>query len=672
MSPGSAPFRLLNGRPRPAGASVDDRGCHFAIFAAGAVAVSLQVYAKAADQVPLQTVVLDPAQHRSGDWWHVTLAGAPVGLWYSWRVAHAGEKLAATPELLDPWARRVATPPWRAQVVANTHYDWAGDQPLARATEDSVIYELHVGGYTRHASAGVTTPGTFAALMEKIPHLIELGITAVELLPVMAFDEHDVPPGTAARGLRNFWGYSPVAFFALHPGYAGDDPQREFRDLVKALHRAGIRVILDVAFNHTAEGGLTGQTLHFKRLGNEVFYHVAPGAPGEPAKYRDYSGCGNSVNCNHPVVIELIVSCLEYWVREFHVDGFRFDLAAILTRGTDGAPLADPPLLVAIEASPTLRHTQLIAEPWDAMGLYQVGNFPGKRWAEWNGRCRDTLRRAVRGDYGLIGELASSLAGSSDLYGAHQAGPARSINFITCHDGFTLADLVSFHERRNHDNGEDNRDGSADNLSWNCGSEGDSTDPAVITLREQQVRNLMALLLLSQGVPMLTAGDELLRSQGGNNNAWCQDNAIGWIDWRRTDRQQAFQRFCRELIRLRARHGSLRRREFLTGAPRPGGLPDISWHDSNGGPPDWHDTSTRFLAFTLAGADETEPHLHVVFNGDDEPRHTTLPDVAPRVWRLAVDTAQAAPADIIAPGDQRPLTSHSCEIAARSVLVFEA
>jgi isoamylase len=674
VSAGSAGFRVRPGDPAPAGARASGAGCNFAIFAAQAEAASLQLYATAHDAVPLQTIVLDPAEQRSGDWWHVFVEGAPAGLWYSWRIARTGELLGATAELLDPWARAVSARPWRAAVVADAPYEWDGDRPLARAAEDSVVYELHVGGYTRHPTSGVTAPGTFAGLIEKIPYLVDLGITDVELLPVMAFDEHDVPAGTAALGLRNFWGYSPVAWYALHPGYAASgDPRREFRDLVKALHRAGIGVILDVAFNHTAEGGLAGQTLHFRRLANEVFYHVdAPIEPAAPGRYRDYSGCGNAVNCQHPLVAGIIVDCLEYWVREFHIDGFRFDLAAVLTRGPDGEPLAEPPLLAAIDASATLRGTRLIAEPWDAVGLYQVGSFPGRRWAEWNGRYRDTLRRAVRGDGGFVGELASCLAGSSELYAASARGPQHSINFVTCHDGFTLADLVSYERRWNEGNGEGNRDGSADNLSWNCGTEGPSTDPAIQSLRARQARNFMALLLLSQGVPMLYAGDELLRSQGGNNNAWCQDNPVGWFDWNLVAREGGFLRFCRALIALRTRHPSLRRQRFLTGESARGALPDISWHGSAASPPDWHDRDSRFLAFTLAATRDGEPHLHVIFNGDDARQAVVLPSVAPRRWRLAVDTSQPSPGDVIEPAAQLPLADERVTAGSRTVLVFEA
>ncbi len=415
------------------------------------------------------------------------------------------------------------------------------------------------------------------------------------------------------------------------------------------MHAAGIGVLLDVVFNHTAEAGADGPTINFKGLANDIFYHLDA---ADRRRYRDYTGCGNTINCNHPQVTSFIVHCLEYWVEELGVDGFRFDLASVFARDQRGELMADPPLPWAIESSRILSRVPLIAEAWDAAGLYQVGAFPGMAWAEWNGRYRDVMRRFVRGDPGLIGEVATRIAGSADLYAPGGRLPGNGINFITCHDGFTLHDLVSYDAKRNQANGEDNRDGSNDNLSWNCGVEGETGDPEVLRLRHRQARNFMAILLLSQGVPMILSGDEVLRSQGGNNNAWCQDNELSWFDWRLVEARADMLRFVRELIALRKRHPGLRRQRFLTGRPGPGAsLPDVAWHGERLHEPPWHDGGARLLAFTLGAQDAGEASLHVILNMSDSERTVAVPALAQR-WRLALDTALASPHDIAPPGQQ--------------------
>ncbi|TPW12120.1 MAG: glycogen operon protein GlgX, partial [Halothiobacillaceae bacterium] len=437
---------------------------------------------------------------------------------------------------------------------------------------------------------------------EKIPYLKSLGITDVELMPVMAFDEQDVPATVATRGLKNYWGYSTHSFYSPHPRYCvsplNGSHQQEFREMVKALHAAGIGVILDVVLNHTAEGSDNGPTINFKGLLNEVFYHLDE---HDKRKYRDYTGCGNTINCNHPLVTRFLVNCLEHWVRDMHVDGFRFDLASVFVRGENGYPLYNAPLPWNIEFSNTLSNTKIIAEAWDAAGLYHVGNFPGYRWSEWNGRYRDVMRRFVRGDKGIISDVATCLSGSSDLYKDDGRLPINSINFITCHDGFTLYDLVSYNHKHNELNGEDNRDGHNDNLSWNCGVEGATNAPEVEALRRQQAKNLMALLFLSQGVPMLLSGDEMLRTQRGNNNAYCQDNELSWFNWNLLEKNQEMWRFTQQIIAFRRRNPSLRRSRFLTGTPRPGATqPDIRWHGPRLNDPLWNDPDAQMLAFTLA------------------------------------------------------------------------
>ena len=617
-------YKSSNGSYFPTGATVSDAGVNFSVFSRHASGAELLLYEAAGSPEPFQIISLNPKTNRSFFFWHVFVEALPAGTHYTWRMfgpndtASTGRRFNAKKELIDPWATAVTDVFWNRRrasdpndesrssyraVVAKSDYFWADERSCKRGLEGAVIYELHVGGFTRHPSAGVGHPGTFAGLIDKIPYLQELGITHVELMPVMAFDEQFVPDNVAARGLKNYWGYNTHSFFSPHPGYCVSPElgthAREFKDLVKALHNAGIGVILDVVFNHTAEGGHNGPMINFKGFFNEIFYHLDP---HNRSYYRDYTGCGNSVNCNHPLVTQFIVHCLEYWVEEMHVDGFRFDLASVFTRGEDGTPQANPSLPWRIEFSNALNEVPMIAEAWDASGLYHVGSFPGLRWAEWNGRYRDVIRRFVRGDPGLVGEVASCIAGSSDLYADEDRLPLHSINFISCHDGFTLYDLVSYNGKHNEANGEDNRDGCDNNFSWNCGAEGETDNAEILALRRRQAKNLISILLLSQGVPMLLSGDEVLHTQKGNNNAWCQDNELSWFDWSLVEKNRDMLRFVKELIALRRRHPNLNRREFLTGEQVSGrGLPDIAWHGYRLDEPLWFDYSAQYLAYTLAG-----------------------------------------------------------------------
>ncbi len=661
-----ARFGVRAGERFPPGATPRPAGVNFSTFGPDAKRMALCLYERADDTTPIQTIELEPDVHVTSSYWHVFVEGAEPGLYYAWRTD------ASSAEILDPWARAVDAGRRRGRVVETGAYDWEGDGPLDRPTEDSVIYEMHVGGFTRGDASAVSRPGTFGAVVEKIPYLKALGITDVELMPVMAFDADDLPDGAARLGLTNFWGYSPYGFHAPHPRYAaGGDAPTEFRDMVKALHRAGIGVILDVVLNHTAEGGAGGPTIHFKSLAADVFYHMEP---GHPDRYRDYSGCGNTLNCNHPVVAEFLVRCLEYWVEEMHVDGFRIDLASVLTRGEDGRPMAHPPVLRMIEDSPALRRAKLIAEPWDAAGLYQVGEYQGARWMEWNGRYRDTIRRALGGEPGMLGELATRVAGSSDLYGKNGKRPTHGVNFVTCHDGFTLWDLVSYETKRNQANGENNRDGSDRNLAWNCGVEGPTDKPGVLALRRRRARNFVAVLLLSQGVPMLLAGDEALRTQAGNNNAYCQDNPIGWFDWRRVESNAGMLRFTREIIALRLRHRALRRRAFLTGRAGTGraGQADVVWHGTETRSPDWNDPGARVLGFTLSGQDNDEGDLRVMLNMSDAEAQMAVPSPPGHRWFRAVDTALAPPEDIAPPHDQPAFAETRYAVAPHSVVVLES
>jgi glycogen operon protein len=538
----------------------------------------------------------------------------------------------------------------------------------------SGLSAMPVGGVSRHLSSLVAHPGTFAGVIEKIPYLKALGVTDVELIPVMAFDEQDVPEGAAALGLKNYWGYSTHSFFSPHPGYCREPEKgahrREFRDMVKALHRAGIGVILDVVFNHTAEGGATGPTINFKGLANSGFYHLDR---GDRRIYRDYTGCGNTVNCNDPVVSRFLVDCLEYWVAEMHVDGFRFDLASVLIRDHTGAPMYRAPTPWSIEFSRVMANTKIIAEAWDAGGLYHVGDFPGFRWAEWNGKYRDVIRRFVRGEGGLVGEVAMRVSGSSDLYEEDDRLPGNSVNFITCHDGFTLNDLVSYNEKHNEANGESNRDGCSHNLSWNCGVEGETDDPAVLSLRRKQAKNFMAIMMLSQGVPMILSGDEVMRTQKGNNNCYCQDNNLSWFDWELTRKNSDMLRFATGMISFRKRHPSLMRKHFLTGRSKPGmPFPDVSWHGIRLNEPLWHDPEARVLAFTLGRKVQQEEDIHVVLNMSEDLLDVPLPDLSGRKWHVAADTAQPSPKDIAEPAEQVAVTGNSHPVAPRSVVVLES
>ncbi|AHF03903.1 glycogen-debranching protein [Marichromatium purpuratum 984] len=672
------------------GATPMEGGVNFCVFSRYAESIELLLFDQADGTEPDEVIALDPRVNRTFFFWHVFVEDLPDGTYYNWRVRGScdtrdtGCRLDGDKALLDPWATTVSDLLWdratacrpgdntatamRAQVVRD-RYDWEGDHPLHIPLNASVIYEMHVGGFTRHPSSGVVHPGSFLGVIEKIPYLQSLGITHVELMPVMAFDTQDVPPATAARGLENFWGYSTHSYFAPHPGFAVDVSQArdEFRNLVKALHRAGIGVIMDVVFNHTAEGGQDGPTISFKALGNEMYYHLDF---IDRRRYRDYTGCGNTLNCNHPIVTRFLIDSLLYWTREMHVDGFRFDLASALARGEDGNPQYHAPVLWAIELSPSLNRVHIIAEAWDAVGLYQVGDFPGYRWAEWNGRYRDVIRGFVRGDPGLVAEVATRIAGSSDLYESRARLPTNSINFVSCHDGFSLYDLVSYDHKHNEANGEDNRDGHDHNLSWNCGVEGPTDDPAILALRRRQARNFIAILMLSQGVPMLHAGDELLRTKQGNNNTYCQNNPLGWIDWRMHDDSAAMLDFVRAMIALRRRHPALCRNRFLTGERAPGhALPDIRWHGVGLEQPNWDAPGNHALAFTLDGLEEGESPLHVMLNMGNEPLEFALPPIAGMTWYLALDTAREP--WVFDPGAQPPIERPRLEVEAHGVVVLE-
>lgn len=683
------PFPVEAGSAHPLGATPSPSGVNFSLASSNATGVELLLFSAHDALEPFQTIRFDPYVNKTFHCWHAFVRGLKQGVHYAYRVdgrLDSGQRFNRNKVLIDPYARGNSDSLWdrgsactpednrktsmRSVVIDASGYDWEGDKPLNRPMEDSIIYEAHVRGFTQSPTSKVRHPGTFAGLREKIPYLIDLGITAVELLPVFDFDQKGVLREVDGEPLCNYWGYSTIGYFAPQSSYCLEPESgshlREFRDLVKALHQAGIEVILDVVFNHTDEGNHQGPMYCFKGIDNRSYYLLVP---WELQYYMDFSGCGNTFNCNHPLSQKLIIDCLRYWVRETHVDGFRFDEGSILSRGEDGAPAVHPPLVWQIELDEELADTKLIAEAWDAAGLYQIGHFPGDRWAEWNGRYRDDVRRFVRGDPGVVGAIASRLGGSADIYEERGGSPLNSVNFVTCHDGFTLNDLVSFNQKHNETNGEDNRDGINDNLSWNCGVEGESADPNIESLRNRQVRNLMAILLLSRGVPMFVAGDEIRRTQNGNNNAYCQDNEISWFDWTLVDKNSDLLRFCRNMIRFRMEHAAVRRHQFFNGSLNERGLKDVSWHGTKLEHPGWDDSGARALAMTLAGFG-ADPDLHIMFNMFWESLDFELPVVPGRRWCVAVDTAQPSPHDIAEPGSETEVLGNTHRVEARSVVVL--
>lgn len=520
-------------------------------------------------------------------------------------------------------------------------FDWEGDVPPNTPLGQTVIYELHVRGYTQHPSSGVKHPGTFLGLSEKIPYLQSLGVTAVQLMPVVEFDELDSPHRNPQTGepLRNYWGYSPLSFFAPKASYAAHPGEQvaEFKQLVKDFHQAGIEVILDVVYNHTGEGNENGPTLSFRGLDNVIYYML-----DKQGRYLNFSGCGNTLKCNHPLVRDLIIDSLTYLLAECHVDGFRFDLASILGRGVNGEVLADPPLLQHIAEHPTLAGAKLLAEAWDAAGLSQLGKFPAwGRWAEFNGVYRDELRRFMRGEAGMAGPVAKRICGSLDIYGDSSRHPYHSLNFVTCHDGFTLNDLVSYNQKHNQANGENNRDGFVDGLSYNHGHEGPTNDSEINAVRQRQMRNYLTMLFLSQGVPFLLAGDEFGRTQQGNNNAYCQDNEISWVDWQLAEKNAGLLRFTKMMIALRKKYFARSREEFAN---------RVTWHGLKVGDPDWIGQS-RTLAFQMHGW-HGQPDIYVMFNAHWTAQRFQLPA---RGWRRLIDTNLPSPDDIVEEKNAVPL-----------------
>ena len=653
--------------------------------------VDLLFFDHADDSQPARVIGLEPSVNRTYYYWHVFVPHVRPGQIYAYRVTGpfdpgSGLRFDPAKVLLDPYGRCTVVPTNCSReaacspgenaatamksVVIDAHaYDWEHDTPLKRPASRTIVYEMHVRGFTRHPSSGVSEEkqGTYAGLIEKIPYLQQLGITAVELLPVFQFDAQDCPPG-----LVNYWGYAPIAFFSPHQAYSsqrhGTAVVNEFRDMVKALHRAGIEVILDVVFNHTAEGNHTGPTLSFRGVDNSTYYILEQ----DRSRYANYTGTGNTLNANHPIVRRMIVDTLRYWVQEMHVDGFRFDLASILARDSSGSPLPNPPVLWDIESDPSLAGTKLIAEAWDAAGLYQVGSFVGDSWREWNGKFRDDVRSFFLSEPGSVGRIADRIIGSPQIYGHKEREAEQSVNFVTCHDGFTLNDLVSYNDKHNEDNGEGNRDGANDNRGWNCGLEGPTDDPAIERLRNRQIKNFLTVTMLSLGLPMIVMGDEVRRTQRGNNNAYCQDNPISWFDWSLMEKHADLYRFVRLLIQRRVfeRDGSELQHESINQLIREA---TKAWHGVKRNQPDWSDNS-HSVAFS---AEIRRQNLFVywILNAYWEPLDFELPLMdkdSREPLRRWIDTSLDPPQDIVEWQSALPVSGDTYHAGARSVVVLFA
>ncbi len=710
-----AGFRIRAGQPYPFGATLVPGGINFSVFSRHASYCVLVLYERGARDPLVEIPFRGSFQRAEGGepcWGEFRIGNVftmtvldldPERIEYGFRMDGPFPRVERGKPgihrfdpgvvLLDPYARAIggrevwgAQPDWsfpyphRARVVADD-FDWEGDRPLEIPLEDLVIYEMHVRGFTRHASSGLAPAesGTFSALRQKLPYLRELGVNAIELMPIYEFDELEGgrwDEGAQRWAKMNYWGYSTIGFFAPKAGFAvtgrtGDGTMvaDEVKQLVKECHTNGIEVLLDVVFNHTAEGNEQGPTISYRGIDNATYYMLTP-----EGYYYNFSGTGNTLNCNNPIVRSLVLDSLRYWAATYHIDGFRFDLASVLGRDPWGAPLANPPLLEALAYDPVLGRCKLIAEAWDAGGLYQVGSFPAYgRWTEWNGKYRDTLRRFLKGDPGQAGAMAEALQGSPSLYGTR--GPTASINFVTCHDGFTLRDLVSYDRKHNEANGEDNRDGSDDNDSWNCGQEGPSQDEAVVALRRRQMKNAVAMLMVSQGVPMILMGDEVGQTKRGNNNTYCHDDELNWLDWSLLEANAEQLRFVRGLIAFRRAHPALRNRDhFQNRDYRGSGYADISWHGTRAWNADW---SGRVLAFLLCGEHAKNGRarddlIYVGMNMYWEALPFELPGLpAGKSWHVSANTSAPAPEDVHAPGEEPRLADQwTFLVGGRSVVIL--
>ena len=707
-------YTVENGKALPLGATLSDRGVNFAVFSRHATAVTLVLFQSEEPASLFHEIQLNGKTNRTGDIWHCFIPGLKAGTCYLYRaegpyIPEKGLRFNSNKTLVDPYAKALTDlSDWDLKactgydpssvskdlsysytndiftnprcIVIDDDFDWQGDLPLNYPLRFSVLYETHVKGLTRHSGSGVSAPGTYRGVIEKIPYFKDLGITSLEFLPIQEFDHNElvsVNPWTR-KHLVNYWGYSTISFFAPKGSYAFDRSTggqvREFKEMVRELHKAGLEVILDIVFNHTAEGNELGPTISFRGLDNPIYYMLDE----DRRFYKNYSGCGNTVNCNHPVVRTFILDCLRYWVVEMHVDGFRFDLGSILGRDENGQLMENPPMLQRIAEDPVLSSTKIIAEAWDAGGAYQVGWFPGGRWAEWNDRFRDDMRRYWRGDSTQTRHLATRLSGSSDLYLRDGRKPFHSINFITSHDGFTLKDLVSYEKKHNDENGEKNHDGGNDNNSANYGIEGPAQDEKIEAVRFRQMKNFIASMMVSLGTPMILGGDEIGRTQKGNNNAYCQDNEISWYDWSLLEKNPDYYRFVKEMIAFRLRHPGFMRPEFYTG--RNGNynaIPDITWFDEKGNTPDWEKPGPC-LALRMDGskadilADKDDNDFFIMFNGGKQTAAFKICNpLDGKKWVRAVDTGLPSPDDVLTAGNEALLEDFSVyRVRERSMVIL--
>ena len=707
-------FLVSDGKARPLGSSLDDGGVNFAVFSRNATLVTLVLFQSDKTGSAFVEIPMDKKGSKTGDIWHCHVKGLGAGACYLFKAdgpyePERGMRFNGNKALIDPYAKALTnTEKWDFSkctafdaasqvgdlsfssgenlddmprcIVIDDDFDWQGDTPLNYPLRFSVLYEMHVKGLTAHPNSGVKNPGTYLGVIEKIPYFKELGVTSLEFLPIQEFNENELTRVNRKTGkpLTNYWGYSTVAFFAPKETYAHDRSPggsvREFKTMVRELHKAGIEVILDVVFNHTGEGNENGPTFSFRGLDNSIYYILSD----DKRYYKNYSGCGNTVNCNHPVVRAFIMRCLHYWVVDMHVDGFRFDLGSILGRDQNGNLMESPPMLESIAEDPVLSSTKIIAEAWDAGGAYQVGWFPGGRWAEWNDKYRDDVRKYWRGDPKETRHLATRLSGSSDLYLRDGRKPFHSINFIVSHDGFTLKDLVSYNGKHNDENGEEGRDGGNHNYSYNYGFEGSTGDPVIEGIRERQLKNFFATLLVSLGTPMILGGDEFARSQGGNNNAYCQDNEISWYDWSLLEKNSRLFRFVKEMIAFRLRHPSFMRPEFYTG--RTGNynaIPDITWYSEKGVGIDWDKVGYSFALYINGRQadvprDRDKNDFYIMFNSSPEIVGFSIPPANDlKRWFLAIDTSLGSPDDILPEGSEKPLKlPYRYGVNARSTVIL--
>ncbi len=696
----------------PLGTEISSDGVNFSVFSRNGTKVSILFYHEESDCEPFSAVEFDPELNRTGDVWHIFVKGVKAGDLYLYQVDGPfepleGHRFNGKQLLFDPCAKAITDESVFANipsgyvvpvdkididlfdrtlvekfpkcvVVDDSSFDWEGDKPINRPLKDSIIYETHLKGFTANSNSGVEHPGTYLGFSEKIPYLQQLGITAVEFLPLYEFDGNEncnINPRTGEK-LKNYWGYSTVNFYSPKASFAYDKKPgacvTEFKILVKNMHRAGIEVILDVVFNHTAEGNEHGIALNFRGFDNAVYYQLVP---THKEYYLNFSGCGNSFNANNPVVSDYIVECLRYWVLSYHIDGFRFDLAPVLNRLDDGYLQKVSPLIRRIAEDPVLHDTKMIAEPWDAGGAYQLGEFPGTRWGEWNDHFRDDIRCFWRGDEFCSTKAATRISGSSDLFGFRK--PWVSINYVCCHDGFTMNDLISYNSKHNEENGEDNRDGSDNNYSYNSGYEGPTANPLIERTRNRQMKNFILTTLISQGTPMLLGGDEFRRSQKGNNNAYCQDSELSWFDWSCADANKEILEFTRRAIALRKAHGVFRRSDFFAGTSN--GSSDIQWYSEQGRNPDWGEIS-RFLAFMLSGKDCTDSDgncdddFFVAANTDYHDAMVKLPTlVNGRQWFRVADTSVESEDAILDPSHYEQLVSQGrYTVPAGSMIILVA